>query len=61
MCHNVTIYIFYSGIDIAGSTVGIAYVGTMCNYDSSVGVTQVGSNMWYTYNNWKISNYNNRN
>ena len=24
-----------------GNTVGIAYLGTMCNYDSSVGVTQV--------------------
>lgn len=30
-----------SGIDLDGNTVGIAYLGTMCNYDSSVGVTQV--------------------
>lgn len=30
----------HSGIDIDGSTVGIAYVGTMCSDRLSVGLTQ---------------------
>ena len=36
------IYLLYSGIDLDGSTVGIAFVGTMCSTRSSVGVTQDG-------------------
>ncbi len=30
------------GIDIDGSTIGIAYVGTMCSENSAVGLTQDG-------------------
>ena len=31
-----------SGIDIDGGTVGIAFIGTMCNLRSSTGVSQDG-------------------
>ena len=31
-----------SGIDLDGSTVGIAFIGTMCSTTGSVGVTQDG-------------------
>ena len=34
--------IINSGIDLDGSTVGVAFVGTMCSPTSSVGVTQDG-------------------
>ena len=33
---------FHSGIDITGSTVGFAFVGTMCSETTSVGLTQDG-------------------
>ena len=39
----IFMYLFFTinrGIDLAGSTIGIAYVGTMCSQSSSVGVTQ---------------------
>ena len=32
----------FSGIDITGSTVGIAFVGTMCQRRSSTGLSQDG-------------------
>ena len=32
----------YRGIDLAGSTIGIAYIRAMCNEFVSVGVTQDG-------------------
>ena len=32
----------YSGIDLDGSTVGIAFIGTMCTRSSSTGLTQDG-------------------
>ena len=42
-CYIIIIPSFmYSGIDLTGSTVGIAFVGTMCSPTSSVGVTQDG-------------------
>ena len=34
--------IYYSGIEIAGDTVGIAFTGEMCSNANSVGVTQDG-------------------
>ena len=33
---------FHSGIDLSGTTVGFAFVGTMCSETSSVGLTQDG-------------------
>ena len=33
---------FHSGIDLNGSTVGFAFVGTMCSETHSVGLTQDG-------------------
>lgn len=35
------LFFSYSGIDLDGSTIGIAFVGAMCGF-SSVGVTQDG-------------------
>ena len=39
---NYYVFDLVSGIDLTGSTVGIAFVGTMCSTTSSVGVTQDG-------------------
>ena len=38
----IVFFFFHSGIDLEGSTVGIAFVGTMCSSTNSVGVTQDG-------------------
>lgn len=35
-------FLSYSGIDIDGSVVGVAFVGTMCSGSSSVGFTEDG-------------------
>ena len=41
--YYITIILFYNrGIDIDSSTVGIAFIGTMCNRPSATGVTQDG-------------------
>ena len=51
MCHCGLKSFFYlyenvsSGIEIDGSTVGVAFLGTMCFYDDSVGFTQVRMNV----------------
>ena len=38
----IVVLFLTSGIDLTGSTVGIAFIGTMCSSTSSVGVTQDG-------------------
>ena len=36
------LFLWLRGIEIAGATVGVAFLDRMCVYDQSVGFTQVG-------------------
>lgn len=36
---------FFSGIEIEGATIGLAFVGTMCDRQQSTGFTQDGGNL----------------
>ena len=41
ICIHVThTFQLYSGIDLDGNTVGLAYIGTMCNQRASIGLSQ---------------------
>ena len=41
--HLLLVLLFNRGIDLTGSTVGFAFVGTMCSETHSVGLTEDGS------------------
>ena len=42
---SISIYGYHRGIELDGTTVGIAYVGTMCNVRYSLGLTQDGGDL----------------
>ena len=42
ICSFWPILTHYSGINLDGSTIGIAFIGSMCSNTHSVGVTQDG-------------------